>query len=171
MSGQRDRDWYLVRTKPHKERWVYDQLAPALPEVFLPRLRTTSRRRGRAASSIVPLFACYLFAKFDLADSYFEVKYTPGVQGLVSAGIEPLAVPAEIVDEIRSRGIDGVVEIKARQFFIGEKVQVVGGPFHDFEAIFERYISGPARVAILLETVEARGIRVVLPADFLSQER
>lgn len=160
-----------MRTKPRNERWVYDQLAPTLPEVFLPRLRTSSRRRGRTTSSIVPLFSCYLFARFDLGTSYFDVRYTPGVHGLVSAGLEPLAVPAEIIDEIRSRGVNGVVEIQARRFSTGERVQVVDGPFHGFEAIFERYISGPARVAILLETVEAKGIRVVLPADSLSQHR
>ena len=27
-------DWYLVRTKPGKERWVQDQLSTMLPEVF-----------------------------------------------------------------------------------------------------------------------------------------
>ena len=31
--------WYLVRTKTGKERWVRDQLANAVPEVFLPMLK------------------------------------------------------------------------------------------------------------------------------------
>ena len=34
MRGN-DVDWYLVRTKPGKERWVRDQLGLILPEVFL----------------------------------------------------------------------------------------------------------------------------------------
>ncbi len=161
--------WYLVRTKPGKEKWVRDQLALALPEVFLPLLKAKMPRWGRLAVSIAPLFPCYLFAKLDLSAHYFEVKYLPGVRGLVSAGNDPVAVPEEIISEIRRRGVDDIVEIADKAFDNGERVRVVLGPFRGFEAIFERYLSGAERVAILLSAVQAGGLRVVLPASALAK--
>jgi transcriptional antiterminator RfaH len=161
--------WYLIRTKTGKERWVRDQLKSTVPEVFLPLLKGKAPRWGRMAMSVGPLFPCYMFARFDLQRSYFEVKYMPGVTGIVSAGKDPLAVPTSIVTEIRRRGVDDVVEIPEERLDSGEKVVVVEGPFKGFEAIFERYFSGAERVAILLSAIEAGGLRVLLPASAVAK--
>lgn len=162
-------DWYLVRTKPSKERWVHDQLAAILPEVFLPMLEARMPRWGRMAWSITPLFPGYLFARFDLQQRYFDVKYMPGVQGIVSAGNDPLAVPAIVIEEIRRRGTNGIVRIEEAAYGSGQRVRVVEGPFRGFDAIFERYLSGAERVAILLSAIEATGLRVVLPASAVAK--
>ena len=162
-------EWYLVRTKAAKERWVCDQLSAILPEVYLPMLQTRTPRWGKMAWSVMPLFPCYLFARFDLGTRYFDIKYMPGVQGIVSAGSDPVAVPVPVIEEIKRRGVDGVVKIEPHEFDNGERVRVLTGPFRDFEAIFERYLSGAERVAILLNTVEAKGIRVVLPASLVAK--
>jgi transcription antitermination factor NusG len=169
MAPNPREDWYLVRTKPGKERWVRDQLSGIIEEAFLPLLKARAPRWGRLAVSIAPLFPCYLFAKFDLAARYFDVRYLPGVHGLVSAGTDPLVVPVQIIQEIRSRGTDGVIEIVEKPFDNGERVRVVGGPFKGFEAVFERYLSSAERVAILLNTVQAAGVRVVLPASAVAK--
>ena len=157
--------WYLIRTKKGKERAVRDQLAASLPEVFLPMLRARMPRWGRMADAVTPLFPCYVFARFDVRRHYFEVKYMPGVKGVVSAGADPLAVPPAIVAGLRSRGVDDVIELPERPLGSGERVVVVEGPFRGFEAIFERYLSGAERVAILLSAIEASGLRVVLSAS------
>jgi transcriptional antiterminator RfaH len=160
-------EWYLVRTKPGKERSVCGQLSTILPEVFLPLLEARTPRWGRLAWSVVPMFPSYIFAQFDLQTHYFSVKYMVGVQGIVSAGRDPLAVPLAVVEEIKSRGVDGVVRIEPPKFGNGERVRVIDGRFQGFEAIFERYLSGAERVAILLSAVEANGVRVVLPSSAL----
>ena len=170
MDDNPQTNWYLVRTKTGKERWVRDQLANAVPEVFLPMLRAKAPRWGRMAVSIAPLFPCYVFARFDLQRQYFDVKYMGGVRAIVSAGIDPIAVPAAIVSEIRRRGVDDVIEIPDKPFGTGERVVVVDGPFRGFEAIFQRYLSGAERVAILLSAVESGGLRVVLSASAVAKE-
>ena len=142
-----------------------DQLAGFSIDIFLPLLRTHRRHK----TILAPLFPCYLFARFDLRNNYFSVKYTPGVQGLVSAGREPLAVPTAIVEELGRRGQDGVVELPPRAFGRGERVKVVEGPFRGFEAIFERYLSSSERVAVLLDAIESQGVRVVLPVEFVGE--
>lgn len=162
-------NWYLLRTKTGKERWVRDQLTNAVPEAFLPMLKSKAPRWGRLATSIAPLFPCYVFARFDLQQQYFDVKYMSGVRAIVSAGNDPLAVPAAIVSEIRRRGIDDVIEIPDKPFGTGERVVVVEGPFRGFEAIFQRYLSGAERVAILLSAVESGGLRVVLSASAVAK--
>lgn len=161
--------WYLIRTKTGKERWVRDQLGKLVPEVFLPLLKAKARRWGRLADSIGPLFPGYLFARFDLQQSYFDVKYMSGVHGIVSAGSDPLAVPVSIITEIRRWGVNDIVEIVEKPFDTGEKVVVVEGPFRGFEAIFQHYFSGAERVAILLSAVEASGLRVVLSASAVAK--
>lgn len=162
-------DWYLVRTKPGKERWVHDQLSAMLPEVFLPLLEARTPRWGKMAWTIGPLFPGYLFARFELHARYFDVKYLPGVHGFVSAGNDPLAVPEAVIEEIRRRAVDGVIKLKEPVLGSGDKVRVVEGPFRGFEAIFERYLSSAERVAILLSTIEASGIRMVLPASAVAK--
>lgn len=163
-------EWYLVRTKPGKERWVRDQLSGSLPEVFLPFLRARVPRWGKLGWSVVPLFPCYVFARCDLRGSYFDIKYSTGVAGLVSAGSEPLTVASEIVEGIRERAVDGVVEIPQRPFMPGERVMVTEGPFYGIEAVFERYLSGEQRVAILLNAAGPTCLRMVLASASVDRE-
>jgi transcriptional antiterminator RfaH len=162
-------EWYLVRTKSGKERWVHEQLSERVTGAFLPLLEARTSQWGRPAWSVLPLFPCYVFANFDLEARYFDVKYLPGVQGIVSAGRDPLAVPIAVIDEIKRRGVDGVVRIEPKAFEPGERVHIVEGPFRGFETIFERYLSGAERVALLLTAIDANGVRVVLPASSVAK--
>jgi hypothetical protein len=46
---------------------------------------------------------------------------------------------------------------------------MVEGPFRDFEAIFEGYLSGTKRVAILMKSIEGCGVRVVADASAVAR--
>jgi transcriptional antiterminator RfaH len=162
-------EWYLVRTKSNKERWVGEQLSRKIPETYVPLLEARTSHWGRPAWSVLPLFPCYIFARFDLQAQYFDVRYQPGIQGIVSAGRDPLVVPIAVVDEIKQRSVNGLVRIQPKPFDRGERVRVTEGAFRGFEAVFERYLSGTERVAILLRTVEDSGVRVVLPSSAITR--
>jgi transcriptional antiterminator RfaH len=163
--------WFLIHTKPSKERWVHDQLSETLPEVFLPLLRARVPRWGRLTWSVMPLFPGYVFARLDLEANYCDVKYVSGVRGLVSAGKDPLVVPQNIVEEIKRRGVNGTVQIEEKLFGRGEEVCVVEGHFRGFQAIFERYLSSAERAAILLHSVETTGLRVLLPVSAVARRK
>jgi len=158
--------WYLVRTKSNKEPFVREQLSHIAQEVFLPMLKLySSYHRNR---SVMPLFPQYVFARLHLAKHYFDIRYLPGVTGFLPAGREPLEVSEEIVDSVRVRCTDGVVQLRPKPFRGGDRVRVIDGPFRNFEAIFEGYLSGARRVAILIDAVEGCGVRVIADASTIA---
>ena len=161
--------WYLVRTKPNREHYVREQLAHIVPKVFLPMLKRPVSRLHRRSPSTVPLFPQYIFVRLYLATHYFEIRYLPGVTGFVSTGCSPLEVSEDIVDSIRARCTDGVVQLYPMPFRCGDHVRMVEGPFRDFEAIFEGYLSGTKRVAILMKSIEGCGVRVVADASAVAK--
>jgi transcriptional antiterminator RfaH len=161
--------WYLVRTKPNRERLVRERLARVVSDIFLPMLRAPFVRWRRTTPSLVPLFPQYVFARVHLPTQFFEVRYMPGVAGFVSAGGEPLVVSETIVDNVRSRCTDSILQLKPIALQHGERVRVVEGPFRDFEAIFETYLPGTKRVAILMKSIEGCDVRVVANASAVAR--
>jgi transcriptional antiterminator RfaH len=160
-------NWYLMRSKSGKERSVQFQLSFILPEVLLPLLSAPVRRHGKFTKVLMPLFPCYVFARFDLASEFTRVKYTSGVRDLVCAGNEPVVVPDDTIRVLKQRCADGPVEIPQVRLRSGEPVRVMEGPLRGVEAVFERYLSGLERVAILLSSLEKLNARVVLRAEAL----
>jgi transcriptional antiterminator RfaH len=158
--------WYLVRTKSNRESFVREQLSHIAPHVFLPMLKLYSSYRG--SPSVVPLFPQYIFARLHLAKHYFDIRYLPGVTGFVPAGREPLEVSEEIVDSVRARCTDGIVHLCPKPFRGGDRVRVIDGPFRNFEAIFQGYLSGAKRVAILIDAIEGCGVRVIADASIIA---
>jgi transcriptional antiterminator RfaH len=153
--------WYLIRTKSNREHFVRERLSRMIPEVFVPMLKLPPTRSYRTHPSLVPLFPQYVFARFSISAHYFDICYMPGVAGFVCTGREPVAVAEAIIDSVRSRCTNEIFHLKPRPFLRGDQVRVVQGLFSDFEAIFEAYLSGSRRVAILIETIGGTGLRVV----------
>ena len=163
------RRWYLIRTKQHKERLVRQQLAEFVANTFLPLLRTKQSQWGRIVQMIVPLFPCYIFSLLDLGSDYHRIMRAAGVVGLVCAGEEPSVVDGSIVEEIKRRGRDGIIELPEEAFHAGQAVQVKNGPFRGLNAVVERYLSGTERVALLLNEVGGANVRVILPPSQIAR--
>jgi len=159
--------WYLIRTKSNREAYVRDRLSQIAPQVFLPLLKISAA--PHITSKAVPLFPQYIFLRLDLAAHYFDVRYLPGVNGFVTSGNEPLEVTPQIVDSVRSRCTDGFVHVRPKSLRSGDRVHIVEGPFRNFEAIFESYLSGTRRVAILIDAIEGRGVRLIAEASTITK--
>ena len=155
-------NWFVVRTKPHKEQLAYNELLRQAIEAFLPLLKAPLPVYGRLAWVRAPLFPCYMFARF-ANDATFKVKNTRGVREIVSSDHEPTVIPENVINDLKARCVDGVVELPPERFRPNQPVKVRTGAFQGWDAIFERYISADERVAILLRTVETTGVRLVLP--------
>lgn len=157
-----------MRTKPSRERYVSAQLARLAPEVFLPLLSTTERPTDPSKHT-VPLFPQYVFLRCDLTAHYFQIRYAPGVASFVTAGHEPLPVPESIIESVRARCTNDVVHLNREVFRKGEPVQILTGPFRGFDAVFERYLSGAGRVAVLLNAVQGYNLRVIAKARSIAR--
>jgi transcriptional antiterminator RfaH len=149
-------DWFVVRTKPHKELLAYNELRRQAVETFLPLLKAPLPVFGRMAWVRTALFPCYMFARFT-HDTVHK------------ASDEFSAVPEHVVDDLMKRCVDGVIELAPKRFEANEPVKVTSGVFRGWDAVFERYLSATERVAILLHAVEATGVRVVLSAQSIDK--
>lgn len=165
QSGRKE-EWYLLRTKAGEERLAQDQVSRLAAEVLLPLIKVHVRRWNQIVESIAPLFPGYLFARFDLDGEYSRLRYTRGMRGVVCFGEEPAVVPERIIGELKQRCAQGPVELPRRRFSAGERVMVVDGPFRQVEGLFERYLSGAERVAILLSVLGV-GARAMVPASMV----
>lgn len=158
------RRWYLVHTLLRGEWKAMAHLGRQGFQTYLPRYlaqRSHARRRDWVER---PLFPRYLFVALDLArDRWRAVNSTVGVRSLVCAGDEPLAVPAEIIDEVRAREDDrGYVSLGGGHAYRrGDRVRLTDGPFLDMTGIFDSQ-SDEERVVVLLALL-GREIRVLVP--------
>jgi transcriptional antiterminator RfaH len=156
-------DWYLIRTKTGAERTAYAQLQHAVDRILLPLANMQVRQRDRSFQRVSPVFPCYLFAHFDLARMARQIRYTPGVSHIVRFGEQAAVVPTCVIDELIARCGEGPVDLLQPTFSPGTPVKVVHGPFQEFRAVFDGYLSGTERVAVLLKVMNEER-RVVMPA-------
>jgi len=129
----------------------------------MPMLKNRSNP-GPSESGVSPLFPCYQFAKFELHERLSDVRYQPGVAGLLSPGAAPVSVPAPVVEQIKRGGIDSIVDAEEGALKKDDYVCAVDGPFRGLQAIFECYVSSEERVSNLLSTVGVGEARVALPS-------
>jgi transcriptional antiterminator RfaH len=155
--------WYLLRTKAGEERKAEGEISRFPAEVLLPLMKFRVRRWSKMVETVAPLFPCYLFVLLDPERDYTRIRFTRGVRELVCFGSYPALVPEWIIEGLKQRCAHGPVELPKRRLSAGESVVVVDGPLRELEGIFEQYLSGAERVAILLMLMG--GTRVVLPAS------
>ena len=78
--------WFAVWTRSQCETKVEAALRHLCPEVFLPRIRSMSRRRDRRLVLERPLFPGYVFPRFVPArDAYLRIANTDGVVRILVA--------------------------------------------------------------------------------------
>jgi transcriptional antiterminator RfaH len=159
-------DWYLIRTKTGLERTAQNQLQHVVERTLLPLGNMQIRQRDRTFKRIGPIFPCYLFGFFCLASTARQIRYTPGVRDIVRFGEQAAVVPVSVIDELVARCAQGPVDLLKPAFSKGIPVKVLGGPFRELQAVFDGYLSGAERVAVLLSIMNAER-RVVMPASMV----
>jgi hypothetical protein len=142
-------DWYLFRTRRGKEWSAASVLTKILPEVFLPLLGTGVRQRGRTVESVEALFPGCCFGRFYLQSEHLDLGSASGLNSRLLDYREPVLVPPRVIEEIRSRQVNGLVKIQPR-------VQIVSGSPTGLESIFSRRLSGTERVAMLLCEIQKK---------------
>jgi transcriptional antiterminator RfaH len=155
--------WYVLRSKPQKEEFLYSQLLAQGFEAYFPVLFVKPvNPRSRTAR---PYFPGYLFLRVDVEAEGFSVfQWMPGSLGLVSFGGEPATVPVELIQAIR-RNIDHANAGFGKRpvFSAGDLLVVREGVFDGYEAIFDTHMPGNDRARVLLKYLNGRQVSLVLP--------
>ena len=158
--------WYALRTKPHKEQYVWNQIQEKGLEVFYPRIAVEPvnprARRER------PYFPGYMFVRTDLEITGLnQFHYLPHAMGLVCFGGDPGVVPDNLVASLRShlRGAGRRALAKsAHKYERGDPVSIHAGQLAGYQAIFDLRLSGDDRVRVLLDLIGGRFIPVEMNA-------
>lgn len=130
LGDDRAARWYVVQTKPTKERLALRNLQQQRFETFCPLVRRV-RRRGKCVSSeAAPFFSSYIFVYLDLGrDAWRSINGTLGVARIVMAGDCPVPAPIGLVENfILNTSEDGVLDFE-EDLRRGDQVRIVGGHF------------------------------------------
>lgn len=143
--------WYVLNTKPKKESQVEKIFIEAGFEIYNPKYIVNRTVR--------PFFPGYAFIKFEHPDQYRLVKYTRGVKRIVGIKDEPVPIPEEVIQGIKTREVNGYVELMkfGEEPGVGDEIEVVEGPLKGLRGIFKKEMGEQERVLILLNYVSYQG--------------
>ena len=163
--------WYVIRSKPRRERFVRDQLSGQGLEVFFPAVKVhpVNPRAARERA----YFPSYLFVHLDLvAVGANRLRWMPAAVGLLEFGGEPAVVPDSLIAQLKLK----VTAIQAAGGLVfaglapGDIIKITSGPFEGYEAIFDLRRKGSDRVRVLLELLR-RQVPLELDASSIRKAR
>ena len=140
--------WHLIYTKPHQEKVAFDNLIRQNYQCYLPLIHKEKILRGKKILSKEPMFPRYLFVRLghDGQQNWSPIRSTIGVSHLVNFGGLAASLDDETMDNLQQKIGKALV---AKVFSIGDKVEILKGPFKGMEAIFNTY-KGEERAMLLL---------------------
>ena len=159
--------WYVLRTKPYREKHVVEQLLRREIEAYSPLLKAFRKYLGSGQRQVEPVFPCYVFAQLDLDNGYEEIRRLGGLRGVVRFGDHVPRLDPEVIEEFRRRETpEGYIRVRPATPALeaSEPVQITGGWFAGRDGMFSRYLNAPERVSILLDLLNG-GVRVELESN------
>lgn len=160
--------WYVIQAKPRHEVTAEENLQRQGFEVYLPRLITPRRRRGKWQDAVEPLFPRYLFIHLEMGvDNTSTIRSTKGVARIVRFGEYPIPLPEGFVEFLRAHeDPERGAQVPDRpQFQAGDRVRILAGPFAGLEGIYSEP-RGDQRVVVLLDLLGKQN-RVAIERDHL----
>ena len=131
-----DSQWYALHTRARHEKLVVQRLAERGVETFLPMVTEVHRWSDRKKSVQLPLFGCYVFAKFiDNRSERLRVLRVGGVLGLVGSQGEGTPIPDEQIDAVRSLVVGNIPWAPHPFLKIGQRVRIRSGALDGVEGI------------------------------------
>jgi transcriptional antiterminator RfaH len=134
-------EWYIVCTRAHQERSVYDALQRKGFSVYLPMELKFIRPHNRRQVAARPLFPRYVFVSlFAERPGYAEVRKTNHVMWFVTNIDRPIRVRDSVIEALREAEEAGMFD-KTRPkpktdipFKAGDKAMIKAGSFAGFVA-------------------------------------
>ena len=146
--------WYALHTRPRHEKMVAQRLAERNVETFLPTVKETHRWSDRSKTIEVPLFSCYVFARFvSNRTERLSVLRVGGVLGLVGNRNEGAPIPDDQIDAVRTV-MDGTLPWSSHPFLkIGQRVRIRSGALDGLEGVLVSR-SGEETLVISIDAIQ-----------------
>jgi len=169
VSADKNNTWVLAYTKQRSEETAHWDLLRQGFESYLPKylkMRSHARKKEEVA---YPLFPRYLFIKIHSLENFSKIKKTSGISHLIVTGNKPVTISNEIIEDIKAHESDlGFVKLSSLcNFFKGQKIRIVNGPFNSITALFDS-IRDKERIFLLLRLF-GRELKITVPINFVEQ--
>jgi transcriptional antiterminator RfaH len=149
------KNWFVINTKPKKEFQVEKLFTEGGIKIYNPKYMYENK--------IKVFFPGYEFVYFDFPAQYQLVRYTRGVKRVVGNKYSPTPIPEEVIREIKSREIEGLIELYkyGDEPEVGDEIEVMEGPLKGLRGIFKKELTAKERVLILLNYVTYQGQLII----------
>ena len=142
------KNWYIVQSHSSFENKVAQEikeeatkanLADKIEEIIVPTHAITEVKRGKRVQRKKKYFPGYVLLKSEMDNTiYHMIKNLKKVSGFLGTKGTPIPVSEKEIEKILGQIKDGVVQPKSGiEYNVGEKVQVIDGPFASFSGLVE----------------------------------
>ena len=142
------KNWYIIQSHSSFENKVAQEikeeatkanLSDKIDEIIVPTHDITEVKRGKRVQRKKKYFPGYILLKSEMDNTiYHMIKNLKKVSGFLGTKGTPIPVSEKEIEKILGQIKDGVVQPKSGvEYNVGEKVQVIDGPFASFSGLVE----------------------------------
>ena len=153
------KNWYIVQSHSSFENKVAQlikeeadkaKISDKIEEIVVPTHDVTEVKRGKRVQRKKKYFPGYVLIKSEMNDNiYHMIKNIKKVSGFLGTKGIPVPVSDKEIEKILGQMKDGVAQPKSTiDYSVGEKVQVVDGPFASFSGVIEDIDEDKSRVKV-----------------------
>lgn len=157
--------WFAVQVRASLESRVAESLDHQGFELFLPTYRVRRQWSDRIKELEIPLFAGYLFCRFD-PNNRLPILMTPNVIQVVGIGKKPLPVNEAEIDSVRAVVRSGFATQPWPYLQVGQRVRIQHGPMCGLEGIL-LVLKGHHRIVLSISLLQ-RSVALELDSSWVS---
>jgi|TARA_B100000959_G_scaffold206709_1_gene216830 transcriptional antiterminator NusG len=153
------KNWYIVQSHSSFENKVASlikeeadkaKISDKIEEIVIPTHDVTEVKRGKRIQRKKKYFPGYVLIKSEMDNNiYHMIKNIKRVTGFLGSKGIPVPVSDKEIEKILGQIKDGVAQPKSSiEYSIGEKVQVIDGPFASFNGMIEDIDEDKSRIKV-----------------------
>ena len=153
------KNWYIIQSHSNFENKVADlikeeaekaKISDKIDEIIIPTHDVTEVKRGKRVKRKKKYFPGYVLIKSEMNNNiYHMIKNIKKVSGFLGSKGVPVPVSDKEIEKILGQIKDGVAQPKsAIDYSVGEKVQVIDGPFASFNGLIEDIDEDKSRLKV-----------------------
>jgi len=142
------KNWYIIQShssfenkvaKLIKEESEKAKISDKIEEIIVPTHDITEVKRGKRVQRKKKYFPGYVLIKSEMDNNiYHMIKNIKKVSGFLGSKGTPVPVSDKEIEKILGQIKDGIAQpASSVEYSIGEKVQVIDGPFASFNGLVE----------------------------------